>query len=233
MSEPRIRANRYSLMTLEWPSDFGGLQNWLESQCTRAPALMQEIGLVLKPAIDVTPDMIESAVQVMDRLDIDLIGLTGDPVHRAVADRLGLPWLSAHNVTQVAERPLESDRVDRVEREPSAVSEPAMIVEGPIRSGVQIYAKDRDLVVLGQVSEGAEIMADGHVHVYGRLRGRVAAGVSGRTDAGVFCQQFEPELVSVAGLYVGSEQIPESYRSASIRVGLDPAGNALMYSVLS
>ena len=233
LQEPRIRANRYSLMTLEWSSDCGELGAWLEAQCARAPALMQEIGLVLKPAVDVEPESIESAVAAMDALDIDLIGLTGDPTHRATADRLGLPWLSSQNVTQIAERTDEATRVDASEPETRVSAEPAMIVEGPIRSGVQIYARDRDLIILGQVSEGAEIMADGHVHVYGRLRGRVAAGVSGRSDASVFCQQFEPELVSVSGVYVGSENIPEGYRSASIRVRLDPAGNALMYSVLS
>ncbi len=226
--EPRIRANRYSLMTLEWPAAHADLADWLAGQCQRAPALMQEIGLVLMPALEIGPEAIEQAVKAMDHLEIDLIGLTGDPSHRATADRLGLPWLSANNLTQVTESVAAT-----VPQEVPLTAEPAMIVQGPIRSGVQIYARDRDLVVLGQVSEGAEIMADGHVHVYGRLRGRVAAGVSGRSDACIFCQQFEPELVSVAGLYVGSEQIAADYHSATVRVGLDPTGNALTYSILS
>ena len=92
-----------------------------------------------------------------------------------------------------------------------AAQETALVVEGPVRSGVQIYAKDRDLVVIGQVSEGAEIMADGHVHVYGRLRGRVAAGVGGQTGAEIFCVMFEPELVSIGGTYCGSDQIPSNF----------------------
>lgn len=231
--EPRIRANRYSVMTLEWPAECGELTHWLKSQCARAPALMQEIGLVLKPSKGVAADAIAEAIQSMESLQIDLIGLTGDPAHRSVANQLGLPWLSAQNITQVAEPTSRSETSVSSEAASRSSLDPAMIVQGPIRSGVQIYARDRDLIVLGQVSEGAEIMADGHVHVYGRLRGRVAAGVSGRTDANIFCQQFDPELVSIAGLYVGSEQIPSEHRSAQIRVGLDSAGNALIYSVLS
>ena len=105
-----------------------------------------------------------------------------------------------------------------------------MVVEGPVRSGVQIYAKDRDLVVIGQVSEGAEIMADGHVHVYGRLRGRVAAGVGGQTGAEIFCVTFEPELVSIGGTYCGSDQIPDNLWSARVRVRLDTKTQTLTFT---
>jgi septum site-determining protein MinC len=224
MMAPRIRANRYSVMTLEWPKDSEPLEQWLKEQCEKAPALMQEIAIVLKPSSEHESYEIQAAVEVLDQLGIGLIGLAGDSRHRAVADDMGLAWLSPNNVTVDP----QSDH-EQVANPPR---ETALVVEGPIRSGVQVYAKDRDLVVIGQVSEGAEIMADGHVHVYGRCRGRVAAGVSGQANAEIFCLTFEPELVSLAGTYCGSDQIPENLWSARVRVGLDENSQKLTFGLM-
>lgn len=96
---PRIRANRYSVMTLEWPKDSEQLEQWLKEQCEKAPALMQEIAIVLKPSSEHESGEIQAAVEVLDQLGIGLIGLTGDSRHRAVADDMGLAWLSPNNVT--------------------------------------------------------------------------------------------------------------------------------------
>jgi len=224
MTAPRIRANRYSVMTLEWPKDSEPLELWLKEQCRKAPALMQEISIVLKPAAEHAVDDIEKAVETIDQLGIGLIGLTGDSAHRAIADALGLAWLSQQNLT--TEQPTTQAS------ETTQTHDTAMVVEGPIRSGVQIYAKDRDLVVIGQVSEGAEIMADGHVHIYGRCRGRIAAGVSGQLNAEIFCLTFEPELVSLAGMYCGSDQIPEDLWSARVRVGLNESSQTLTFKLM-
>ena len=224
MMAPRIRANRYSVMTLEWPKDSEPLEQWLKEQCEKAPALMQEIAIVLKPSLEHESDEIQAAVEVLDQLGIGLIGLAGDSRHRAVADDMGLGWLSPNNVTV--------DPQSGREQVANPPRETALVVEGPIRSGVQVYAKDRDLVVIGQVSEGAEIMADGHVHVYGRCRGRVAAGVSGQANAEIFCLTFEPELVSLAGTYCGSDQIPEHLWSARVRVGLDENSQKLTFGLM-
>ena len=224
MMAPRIRANRYSVMTLEWPKDSEPLEQWLKEQCEKAPALMQEIAIVLKPSSEHESDEIQAAVEVLDQLGIGLIGLTGDSRHRAVADDMGLAWLSPNNVTV--------DPQSNNEQVANPPRETALVVEGPIRSGVQVYAKDRDLVVIGQVSEGAEIMADGHVHVYGRCRGRVAAGVSGQANAEIFCLTFESELVSLAGTYCGSDQIPENLWSARVRVGLDENSQKLTFGLM-
>ena len=228
-STPRIRANRYSVMTLEWPKDSGPLDSWWRLQCDKAPALMQEIAIVLKPAMEHTASDISEAVDLLDQLGIGLIGLTGDPQHRTIADELGLAWLSSNNVTVDLDTPEAVPATSPVLDE---TRNSALVIEGPVRSGVQIYAKDRDLVIIGQVSEGAEIMADGHVHVYGRLRGRVAAGVSGQADAEIFCLTFEPELVSLAGMYCGSDQIPEELWSARVRVRLDGTAQKLTFALM-
>jgi septum site-determining protein MinC len=81
------------------------------------------------------------------------------------------------------------------------------VITQPVRSGQQVYAPGADLIVLAQVSEGAEVLADGHIHVYGPLRGRALAGVKGDESARIFCQSMEAELLSVAGHFKVHEDL--------------------------
>ena len=106
------------------------------------------------------------------------------------------------------------ERVEYVVRTP-------MLVDRPVRSGQQVYARDTDLVVVGQVGPGAEVIADNNIHVYGPLRGRALCGVSGNTDARIFCQSLEAELVSVAGNFRMLETIPENLRGRPAKIFLD------------
>ena len=81
------------------------------------------------------------------------------------------------------------------------------IMTQPIRSGMQIYAKDSDLIITNQVSPGAELMAHGHIHVYGSLRGRALAGVHGNTNARIFCRTLDAELIAIAGFYLTRDEL--------------------------
>ena len=94
------------------------------------------------------------------------------------------------------------------------------LVTRPVRSGQQVYARDTDLVVIGQVGPGAEVLADNNIHVYGPLRGRALCGVTGNKEARIFCQSLEAELVSIAGIYKVLEDDSEAFRGkpAQIRV---------------
>lgn len=92
---------------------------------------------------------------------------------------------------------------------------------GRVRSGQQIYAKECDLVISGDVGAGAEVIADGNIHIYGSLRGRALAGATGNTGATIFCQNLLPELISIAGVYKLSEGVPENMWSASCAVSLE------------
>ena len=76
------------------------------------------------------------------------------------------------------------------------------LITSPVRSGAQIYAPDGDLVIMSGVNAGAEVIADGHIHIYGPLRGRALAGAQGDETARIFCQSLEAELISVAGCYL-------------------------------
>ena len=98
------------------------------------------------------------------------------------------------------------------------------VVTDPIRSGRQVYAQGGDLVVLNTVSAGAELLADGHVHVYGSLRGRVLAGVSGDTSARIFCRNLNAELVSVAGHWLVSEDIDDRLIGRTVQIYLKGEG---------
>ena len=94
----------------------------------------------------------------------------------------------------------------------------ATIITQPVRSGQQIYAQNKDLIVLAAVSNGAELIADGHIHVYGPLRGRALAGVKGNQQARIFCQSLEAELVAIAGHYWVNEEgrKPETHKGTQI-----------------
>ena len=96
-----------------------------------------------------------------------------------------------------------------------------MIITEPVRSGRQIYAARGDLIVMGPVSAGAELLADGNIHVYSSLRGRALAGISGDTNARIFCHSLEAELVSIAGLYRVSEDLDASVFKKPVHIYLD------------
>jgi septum site-determining protein MinC len=95
------------------------------------------------------------------------------------------------------------------------------LVTQPVRSGTQLYARGADLVVTAAVHTGAEIIADGNIHVYGPLRGRAMAGAAGDAEARIFCSRFEAELVSIAGRYLVSEQMPPEMRGLPVQIVLD------------
>lgn len=93
------------------------------------------------------------------------------------------------------------------------------LITQPIRSGQRIYAAG-DLVILAQVSAGAEIMAEGNIHVYNTLRGRALAGVQGNTEARIFCFDLQAELISIAGNYKVSEDLDETVRNKPVQIYL-------------
>jgi septum site-determining protein MinC len=105
---------------------------------------------------------------------------------------------------------------------PSAVeSPPGLTVSQPIRSGQVVYVPRGDLVALAAVSSGAELIADGNIHVYAPLRGRALAGVNDNPEASIFCMSLQAEFLSIAGRPMTSEEIPEACRGKPARVHLE------------
>jgi septum site-determining protein MinC len=98
---------------------------------------------------------------------------------------------------------------------------PTKIVTQPIRSGQRIYARGGDLIVLAAVNAGAEVMADGNIHIYAPLRGRALAGVQGDQSARIFCHSMEAELIAIAGAYrVFEDHVPNEIRQRSVQICL-------------
>ncbi len=109
----------------------------------------------------------------------------------------------------------------RVRPEAAPPAQPrARLITAPVRSGTQIYARGTDLVVTAAVSPGAELIADGNIHVYNVLRGRALAGASGDVGARIFCSRLEAELISIAGRYLVSDQLPADQRGFPVQVAL-------------
>lgn len=101
---------------------------------------------------------------------------------------------------------------------PSAAN--TLIITKPVRSGQQLYAKGGDLIVIGSVSQGAECLADGSIHIYGPLRGRALAGISGQTQARIFTQELDAELIAIAGHYMVHEALQSHLKSGAKQICL-------------
>ncbi len=125
------------------------------------------------------------------------------------------------NQTPTIQAQVETVEVEVIKKVIQKERQVSKVVNQPVRSGQQVYAQDGDLIVLSSVSAGAEILADGNIHVYGTLRGRALAGVKGDTTARIFCHSLAAELVSIAGQYKISEDIDRSALGKAAQVYLD------------
>jgi septum site-determining protein MinC len=130
----------------------------------------------------------------------------------------------ANELRVIAPRPATADqaRGDKPAAAPPVpATNSALIIDKPLRSGQQVYARGRDLVVLSMVNPGAEVIADGHIHVYAPLRGKAIAGAKGNTDARIIANSLEAELLSIAGVYRTSEvPLPPEVRGRAAQVRL-------------
>ena len=163
------------------------------------PVLIDVHGLNL--AVDQTIDL-QALMAVIRAHDLVPLAIKGaSPALLALAKGAGLVDASDARIRRSIPAP------ERVAPTPAPAPTPsgAMVIDKPLRSGQQVYAKGRDLIVMGMVNAGAEVIADGHIHVYGALRGKAIAGARGNADAQIFAQVMEPELISIAGVYRTSE----------------------------
>jgi septum site-determining protein MinC len=123
--------------------------------------------------------------------------------------------------------PKEEERPSRPEPpswEPeTAVGSPcaALLINEPVRSGQTIIYPHGDVIVVGSVASGAEIIAGGSIHVYGSLRGRAFAGTNGNTNARIFCSKFDAEILVIDGLYKTADDFDLALRGAAVQARLD------------
>jgi septum site-determining protein MinC len=159
------------------------------------------------------------AREILRRHTLTLIGVqNAAPVQAEAAAAVGLASF-APNATQ-SSRPRAAEVAPAPRDQAAAPVPKSRLITQPVRSGTQIYARNADLVVTAPVSAGAEIMADGNIHVYAALRGRALAGAGGDAEARIFCSRLEAELVSIAGRYLVSDQIPPEHRGLAVQIAL-------------
>ncbi len=153
------------------------------------------------------------------------VGIAAHEGQRAWAQGSGLPFVEV-GIDRIAPQPT-APVTSPVAPPPIARIEPhiedhksALVIDKPLRSGQQVYAKG-DLIVLGVVSYGAEVIAEGHIHIYAPLRGRALAGAQGNLNARIFCTCLEPELLSIAGIYRTTETpLPAQVQGKPVQVSL-------------
>ena len=199
-------------------TDIETLLRQLDARMAIAPDLLRALPLVLDPqpiAAELSASRLAALLVELRRRALVPIALRGEGADlERLAAETGLGLLR-----QLADGP-EPQRYDEPTAHQEAASVPGRIVRHPVRSGQQIYARGGDLIVLSSVSPGAELLADGNIHVYGALRGRALAGVQGNTEARIFCQSLNAELIAIAGHYQVSEQIGEAERGRQVQIFL-------------
>ncbi|KDB07144.1 septum site-determining protein minC [Burkholderia sp. lig30] len=171
--------------------------------------------------------------QMLNDVRMRPVGVVAQPGQQAWASEAGLPLLEARDRRAPAAKPDEEaaapEAAPAVEPAPApappVVQVPAgsqtLMIDKPLRSGQQIYAKG-DLVVLDLVSYGAEVIAEGNIYIYAPLRGRALAGVHGNHDARIFCTCLEPELISIAGIYRTTENpLPPDVQGKPVQIRLE------------
>ena len=198
--------------------DFGGLSK--TPDVTSARALLEGLR-----AAGVLPVALAYGTREIEELSVEL-GLPLLAKFRAQYERADETPVGATSVATPAREVAADVAPTRTKTEavaaPAAVlGEPGLMQASPVRSGQQVYAENRDLTVLATVGAGAEVIADGSIHIYGTLRGRALAGAQGNPKARIFCREFHAELVAIAGNYKVLEDIPKELRGKPVQVWLD------------
>lgn len=214
----------------------------MRDRVARAPKLFERAAVIVDfGGLPGTPDVATARALIVALRDAGVIPVAlawGSGDNERLAVELGLPLLAkfraqyepatdasaggASASTAGAEAPPTRKAAPApTAPAPKPAADIGMVHIAPIRSGQQIYAEQRDLTVLGTVGAGAEVIADGSIHIYGALRGRALAGARDNDKARIFCREFHAELVAIAGHYKVMEDLPAELRGKSVQVWLD------------
>jgi septum site-determining protein MinC len=222
--------------------DAAALCEELERRVRAAPQLFSRAAVVLDLShlLNLPDDgIVDALLEAVRSAGMLPVGLAyGTSATEALAQRMGLPLIAKFRAAyEPADggsiAPPVPSPVPAAAPLPAAVREPVLAApapgsilgsqhhEGAVRSGQQVYARDRDLVVMGAIANGAEVIADGSIHIYGSLKGRAMAGAQGDVKARIFVSDFRAELVAIAGHYRVFEQIPKDLEGQSVQCWLD------------
>lgn len=209
----QLKGSMLAITVLELAhNDLERLDRQLADKVAQAPNFFQNIPLVL--ALDKLPEGegnldLAKLMELCRNRGLRTLAIRASREEDiAAANALDLPVLPPSGAREKLVEPVEArKKAEKPEKPAEPVVKPTKIITTPVRGGQQIYAQGGDLVVLAPVSAGAELLADGNIHVYGPMRGRALAGVKGDPKARIFCQQMGAEMFSVAGQYKTAEDL--------------------------
>jgi septum site-determining protein MinC len=211
----RLQGGIFTLMVVKIGDPYDPiLEREIDEQVAMSPAFFAQAPVVLdlRDSLGCTAAADFTVLkEMLARHQLVVVGVqNASALQLRAAQAAALPALKSANANANARRPA-----------PERVAPPRpKLVTQPVRSGTQIYAKGTDLIIVAPVSAGAEVIADGHIHVYGALRGRALAGAAGDQSARIFAQRLEAELVSIAGRYLVSDAIAPELMQQPAQVAL-------------
>ncbi len=188
----------------------------LAEKVQSAPQFFTRSSLILHLAVSLSATEFELLVALCRQFELQPMAVKGETQGlKGIINDLGLADVSqskfTDSVLKSPQQPVQNEQSpapqDVVKTVTVETMKPAKVINRPVRSGQQIYAEGCDLVITAAVSEGAEVLADGNIHVYGTLRGRALAGAKGNIHARVFCHSLDAELISIAGQFVMHDTI--------------------------
>lgn len=207
--------------------DPASLRQQLQEKIDQAPQFFMNSPVLINLDKLENPSLLNDCselLQICRDLGLQPLGFTAVPeaLEEAVQTTglATLPRPGERALKMPESEPSPEPQVERVVEE-RWVPRVSKVITRPVRSGQQIYAEGADLIVLAQVSEGAEVLADGHIHIYGALRGRALAGVRGDEGARIFCQSMEAELVSVAGNFLLRDSFADAVLKKPVQIYLE------------
>lgn len=200
-----LKGSLFPLSVLSWKGlSISSLQQQLSQKLAQAPAFFYQAPIILNLTdCQQLPDF-NAIKQLFTELNLVLVGVCGANAElKHLAQQAGLAALQLGKETKSSvTKPAESVTETVVN-----IAMDSKIVEQAVRSGQQIYAKGTDLIIKGTVGAGAEVIADGNIHIYGTLRGKAIAGAAGDNSKRIYCYNLQAELISIAGNYWLSESL--------------------------
>lgn len=203
------------------------LRQQLQQKLAQAPGFFVQAPVVINvELLEQAPDF-AAIKQLFIELQLVLVGVCGasnELKKAAHAHGLASLQLSKNN------KPTENAKPPAAPAAPAApqvITAENRLIEGNIRSGQQIYVKGADLIVRGTVGAGAEVIADGNIHIYGSLRGKAIAGAGGDATKKIYCYNMQPELISIAGNYWLSDNLQDPFWGKAVCIGLQDGQLAL------
>ena len=223
MSDPiiELKGSLFPLSVL-YCQDFSvaSLRQELSNKLAQAPGFFTQAPVVISVEnCEQIPDF--SAIkQLFTELQLVLVGVCGaDATLKKAAHAAGLAALQPPKAGKA--EPAKAAPVAAVApAAPTVITTENKTLEQNIRSGQQIYVKGADLIIRGTVGAGAEVIADGNIHIYGALRGKAIAGAGGDASKKIYCYNMQPELISIAGNYWLSDNLQGDYWGKPVCIGL-------------